>query len=152
MTENYEYMPRAMQDPDVEYPLTIKYCGGQCFCSRNTSIQNALCLWSIVNFHHSLKNVEHGQRKIYLKSLNDLILVRSQFSSYIYFKDDVDSNQTEATPKGRQVRGGKGGPKKPVKQQIAVFKTSRGKKKYTTSVTGLSTFGRLMFIFYSAHI
>ncbi|GAA53801.1 density-regulated protein [Clonorchis sinensis] len=48
----------------------------------------------------------------------------------------------EAPAKGRQVRGGKGSaPRKPAKQKITVFKTSRGKKKFTTSVVGLSTFG-----------
>ncbi|CAH8593124.1 unnamed protein product [Dicrocoelium dendriticum] len=46
----------------------------------------------------------------------------------------------ETHPKGRQVRGGKGTSRKTVKQKITVFKTSRGKKKYTTSVIGLSTF------------
>ncbi|CAH8678209.1 unnamed protein product [Schistosoma haematobium] len=117
MTENYEYMPRARQDPDVEYPLTIKYCG-ECtmpleYCEFSPFPEKCRA-WLEKNLPEEFERLN---------------------------TDDVDSNQTEATPKGRQVRGGKGGLKKPVKQQIAVFKTSRGKKKYTTSVTGLSTFG-----------
>uniref|UniRef100_A0A183ABT7 SUI1 domain-containing protein n=1 Tax=Echinostoma caproni TaxID=27848 RepID=A0A183ABT7_9TREM len=56
-------------------------------------------------------------------------------------KEDGTVPSSDAPTKGRQVRGGKGTSRKTVKQKIQVFKTSRGKKKYTTSVIGLSTFG-----------
>ncbi|CAH8876053.1 unnamed protein product [Trichobilharzia szidati] len=117
MVENYEYMPRARQDPDIEYPLTVKYCG-ECtmpleYCEFSP-FPDKCRLWLEKNLPEEFERLT---------------------------TDGGESNQTEAAPKGRQVRGGKGTIKKPVKQQIAVFKTSRGKKKYTTSVTGLSTFG-----------
>lgn len=58
-----------------------------------------------------------------------------------HVEEEGTGSSTEAHSKGRQVRGGKGTSRKTVKQKIQVFKTSRGKKKYTTSVIGLSTFG-----------
>lgn len=28
MEKGYEYISRAVPDPDVQYPLIVKYCGG----------------------------------------------------------------------------------------------------------------------------
>ncbi|CAH8636065.1 unnamed protein product [Heterobilharzia americana] len=117
MTANYEYMPLAKQDPDVEYPLTVKYCG-EC------TMPLEYCEFSLF---------PDKCRAWLEKNLPE------EFEQLT--TDGAESNQTEAVHKGRQVRGGKGTIKKPAKQKIIVSKTSRGKKKYTTSVSGLSTFG-----------
>lgn len=56
---------------------------------------------------------------------------------------DQPTEEGASKKKSRQSRGGKGpGGKKPVEQKVTIFRASRGKNKFTTSVMGLDTFGK----------
>ena len=61
--------------------------------------------------------------------------------------DDVDDGDKK---KKRQTRGGKGVIKTKKKQaepqRIGLSRASRGKKKFVTVVTGLATYGNLLFL------
>ncbi|KAA0192424.1 density-regulated protein [Fasciolopsis buskii] len=118
MASEYHYMERTGPVPGIEYPLSVKYCG-ECtmpleYCEFSPAPDKC---------HAWLE-----------KNLPEEFEMMST-------KEEGTGSSTEAHSKGRQVRGGKGTSRKTVKQKIQVFKTSRGKKKYTTSVIGLSTFG-----------
>ncbi|KAF8560550.1 hypothetical protein P879_09452 [Paragonimus westermani] len=118
MTGTYQYMPRAAPVPGAEYPLTVKYCG-ECsmpveYCEFSPTPEKCLA-WLEKNLPGEFDQLRTGE--------------------------DGIASGPDAPAKGRQVRGGKGTSRRTVKQKINVFKTSRGKKKFTTSVIGLSTFG-----------
>ncbi|KER27478.1 hypothetical protein T265_05507 [Opisthorchis viverrini] len=116
MTSDYQYMPRSRPVPGVEYPLTVAYCG-ECtmpieYCEFSSAPDKCRS-WMEKNLPEEFERLTACD----------------------------GAPPAEAPAKGRQVRGGKGSaPRKPAKQKITVFKTSRGKKKFTTSVVGLSTF------------
>ncbi|KAG5453028.1 Density-regulated protein [Clonorchis sinensis] len=117
MASDYQYMPRSRPVPGVEYPLTVAYCG-ECtmpieYCEFSSAPDKCRS-WMEKNLPEEFERLTACD----------------------------GAPPAEAPAKGRQVRGGKGSaPRKPAKQKITVFKTSRGKKKFTTSVVGLSTFG-----------
>nr|VZI23759.1 unnamed protein product [Spirometra erinaceieuropaei] len=114
-SETYEYCPRVLPHPDVEYPLNVQYCG-EC------SMPIEYC-----EFSHCPEKCKQWLEK-------NLPEVFEQLSTV--------TEDTETKKKSRQVRGGKGsGVKKPVQQKITLFRASRGKNKFTTSVIGLDTFG-----------
>ncbi|CAL8103892.1 unnamed protein product [Calicophoron daubneyi] len=121
MSAGYQYMPRTQPVPDTDYPLVVQYCG-ECtmpleYCEFSPAPDKCR-EWLEKNLPQEFEQLTTDCEK----------------------KEQNAGATTEAPTKGRQVRGGKGTSRKAVKQKITVFKTSRGKKKYTTSVTGLSTF------------
>ncbi|KAF5398290.1 Density-regulated protein [Paragonimus heterotremus] len=133
MTGTYQYMPRAAPVPGVEYPLTVKYCGGE-FC--------LFCCQLSLNVQECTMPVEYCEFSPAPEKCREWLEknLPEEFDQLRTGEDGIASG-VDAPTKGRQVRGGKGTSRKPVKQKINVFKTSRGKKKFTTSVIGLSTFG-----------
>ena len=61
----------------------------------------------------------------------------------LYLKEDGDDEEEGSKKSGRQKRGGKGlikAKKKTVDRRVGIARATRGKKKFVTIITGLSTF------------
>lgn len=106
----------------VKYPLNVVYCG-------NCTLPLEYC---------SLYSSFNKCKEWLEKNLPDLFE-----QLYLQEEEDGEEKDGEGEKKGRQKRGGKAivkTKKKVVDRRIGIARASRGKKKYVTVITGLSTF------------
>jgi len=122
-TESYTFMFPVSPVPGVKYPLFITYCPPE-ICDS----------WPLeyCEFHPGNEKAKEWMEKNLTDDVRDLFLV-----------GDGDENSDEGKKK-RQTRGGRGviktKQKHDVEKHITLSRSCRGKKKYTTIVTGLSSY------------
>jgi len=117
-------MEPACPVPGVKYPMNIQYCPPE-ICDG----------WPLeyCEFHPGNEAAKEWMEKNLTDDMRDLYLAEG------------DENEAEGgEKKKRQTRGGRGVIKTKTKQDvekyIALSRSSRGKKKYVTVVTGLSSY------------
>jgi len=124
--ESYAFLSTACPVPGVKYPLNITYCPPE-ICDS----------WPLeyCEFHPGHEKAKEWMEKNLTDEVKDLLLVGD---------GDDNAEGPNGEKKKRQTRGGRGviktKQKHDVEKHITLSRSCRGKKKYTTIVTGLASY------------
>ncbi len=131
--EDSVFLPYDGPDSTLSYPLDVLYiddCDG----------------WPLeyCEYHPNYQKAKEWMENHLTDDMKQLYLGGHTSKSGKEEAGEGDSKELVSEEKKRQKRGGKGQIKTKKKvdkvQKVAVFRASRGKKKYTTVVTGLATY------------